>query len=58
MADNGYTNIQVKRLGIPDTFIEHGDQPELWSDCGFNANGIAEQVRNMAEKRSVNTIAS
>ncbi|WP_114941576.1 1-deoxy-D-xylulose-5-phosphate synthase [Mucilaginibacter endophyticus] len=58
MADNGYTNIQVKRLGIPDTFIEHGDQPELWADCGFNANGIAEQVRNMAEKRSVNTIAS
>ncbi len=58
MADNGYTNIQVKRLGIPDTFIEHGDQPELWADCGFNANGIAEQVRNMAEKRGMNTIAS
>jgi 1-deoxy-D-xylulose-5-phosphate synthase len=58
MADNGYTNIQVKRLGIPDKFIEHGDQPELWADCGFDANGIARQVRNMTEKRNVNTIAS
>jgi 1-deoxy-D-xylulose-5-phosphate synthase len=58
MADNGYTNIQVKRLGIPDKFIEHGDQPELWADCGFDANGIARQVRNMAEKRNVNNIAS
>lgn len=58
MIDNGYTNIQVKRLGIPDKFIEHGDQPELWAECGFDANGIAQQVRNMAEKRNVNTIAS
>lgn len=58
MIDNGYTNIQVKRLGIPDKFIEHGDQPELWAECGFDAHGIAEQVRNMAEKRNVNTIAS
>jgi 1-deoxy-D-xylulose-5-phosphate synthase len=58
MVDNGYTNIRVKRLGIPDTFIEHGDQPELWADCGFDANGIAQQVRNIAGKRNVNIIAS
>jgi 1-deoxy-D-xylulose-5-phosphate synthase len=58
MADNGYTTVQVKRLGIPDKFIEHGDQPELWAECGFDANGITQQVRNMAEKRNVNNIAS
>jgi len=40
MADNGYS-AQVKRLGIPDEFIEHGEQPELWAQCGFDAEHIA-----------------
>ena len=32
MADNGY-QAQVKRLGIPDAFIEHGTQDELYAEC-------------------------
>ncbi|MFL5752277.1 MAG: 1-deoxy-D-xylulose-5-phosphate synthase [Bacteroidia bacterium] len=39
MADHNYT-AQVKRLGIPDKFIEHGEQPELWHECGFAAEDI------------------
>ncbi|MCE2773634.1 MAG: 1-deoxy-D-xylulose-5-phosphate synthase [Bacteroidetes bacterium] len=39
MADHGY-NAQVKRLGIPDRWIEHGEQPELWKECGFDAAAI------------------
>jgi len=31
MADHGYTS-QVKRLGIPDEYIEHGTQDELYAD--------------------------
>jgi 1-deoxy-D-xylulose-5-phosphate synthase len=57
MSDNNY-HAQVIRLGIPDQFIEHGEQPELWAECGFNANGIAEQVRKIAVKRTTETIAS
>lgn len=38
---------QVVRLGIPDRFVEHGTQEELWAECGYDARGIAEQVRTL-----------
>ena len=44
MADHELNAI-VKRLGIPDQYIEHGEQPELWKECGFDAEAIAAAVR-------------
>jgi 1-deoxy-D-xylulose-5-phosphate synthase len=49
MADHGYA-IPVKRLGIPDAFIEHGTQDELYTECGFDVNGIIEAVLGLTEK--------
>lgn len=57
MSDHHY-RAQVIRLGIPDQVIEHGEQPELWAECGYNAHGIAAQVRGIAVKRTTQTIAS
>jgi len=57
MADNNY-NAEVIRLGIPDVFVEHGDQPELWAECGYDANGIVLQVKKIGIKRNTHTIAS
>jgi 1-deoxy-D-xylulose-5-phosphate synthase len=52
MAENGYA-AQVKRLGIPDKYIHHGEQKELWAECGFDAIGIASTAKEMiAEKRA------
>ncbi|MEP2348903.1 MAG: 1-deoxy-D-xylulose-5-phosphate synthase, partial [Algoriphagus sp.] len=48
MIDHGY-QAQVKRLGIPDEIIEHGEQEELHRACGFDPEGIADAVREMAE---------
>lgn len=48
-ANNYYTDIQVKRLGIPDEFIEHGSQKELWQECKYDANAIANAVRQMSD---------
>ncbi|WP_111668987.1 1-deoxy-D-xylulose-5-phosphate synthase [Algoriphagus litoralis] len=48
MVDNGYA-AQVKRLGIPDEVIEHGEQIELHRECGFDPAGIADAVRSLAE---------
>ncbi len=28
-CDNGYTDHEIKRMGIPDRFIEHGDVKNL-----------------------------
>jgi 1-deoxy-D-xylulose-5-phosphate synthase len=44
MADHEL-NVIVKRLGIPDQYIEHGEQPELWKECGYDAEAIAAAVR-------------
>jgi 1-deoxy-D-xylulose-5-phosphate synthase len=41
MIDNDY-KASVKRLGIPDKFIEQGSPEELYHDCGFDASGIKE----------------
>ena len=45
-ADNGY-RVQTKRLGIPDTFVEHGTPDELYSMLGLDTEGIANSIREM-----------
>ncbi len=51
MADHGYS-ARVKRLGIPDKIVEHGTQPELWAECGYDAEAIYLAAVNMLEKVS------
>ncbi len=46
-SDNNYTP-QVKRLGIPDTIIEHGTQQELQHQCGFDKEGIIKTALELA----------
>ena len=35
----------VLQLGLPDTFIEHGDPARMLADCGLDAAGIERTVR-------------
>ncbi len=46
MADNGYTN-KVKRLGIPDQWIEHGTDIELHAECGYDKTGIIKTIKEL-----------
>lgn len=48
MADNNYS-AEVKRLGIPDDVIEHGEQIELHTECGFDPEHIEKAVLAMLE---------
>ena len=43
MTDQKY-QAEVIRLGIPDQYIHHGTQKELWSDCGYDTKGIVDNV--------------
>ncbi|MDE5760186.1 1-deoxy-D-xylulose-5-phosphate synthase [Bacteroides sp.] len=43
MADHGYTPL-VQRIGVPDTFIEHGSMQELHHLCGTDEEGIFNQL--------------
>ncbi|TLU99954.1 1-deoxy-D-xylulose-5-phosphate synthase [Dyadobacter luticola] len=44
MTDNGYSN-KIKRLGIADTIVEHGEPNELYRECGIDAIGIAQSAQ-------------
>lgn len=46
MVDHGYTS-KVKRLGVPDRFIEHGTQKELYDECGYGKTAIYETVKDL-----------
>lgn len=46
MVDQKY-QAEVVRLGIPDTYIHHGTQEELWADCGFDTPSIIQTICNI-----------
>jgi 1-deoxy-D-xylulose-5-phosphate synthase len=56
MADHGYQS-KVVRLGIPDEFIEHGEQNQLWAECGYDAQHIILNAKQLSEGRKTNTMA-
>ncbi len=51
MADHNY-KAEIKRIGIPDRIIEHGEQTELHRECGFDPEGIEKSVIEMLESVS------
>jgi 1-deoxy-D-xylulose-5-phosphate synthase len=58
MADNKYT-AHIKRMGIPDKFVEHGTQQELYRECAYDADSIYREIKkmmgmkNLSEKSAV-----
>jgi hypothetical protein len=53
MADNGYS-AQVKRLGVPDRFIDHGTQDELYAECHYDAAAIIATCMKMVGEQNEN----
>jgi len=47
MAENNY-KADLKRLGIPDQFIEHGSLEELHKECGFDVDSIVQCVKTIS----------
>ena len=44
LAENGLT-VPFIRLGLPDRFIDHGEQNQLLAELGLDKNGIVNAVR-------------
>jgi len=42
--------LEVKRMGLPDKFIEHGKRQELLSKYGLTADGICDEIINKVVK--------
>ncbi len=51
MSDHNY-KAEVRRLGIPDKFIEHGSPAQQYEYCGFSASNIADAVREMVKEKA------
>lgn len=45
-CENGFSN-SLKRIGIPDNFVEHGSVPQLQKLCRMDSESIAEEAIKM-----------
>jgi len=54
LEEEGLYSIQIKRLGIPDLFVEHGPQSLLREKYGIDENGIYRGVMEMFQRESSN----
>ena len=50
LYDNNMQDVRVKRLGIPDSYVEQGSQAQLRKDLGIDAEGIAAAVELFLKK--------
>ncbi len=44
LNDNNVSGVNVKRVGIPDKFVQHGTVPQLMKVCKMDAESIAEVI--------------
>ncbi len=42
--------VMVKRLGLPDKFVEHGTPEELYKLCGLDKDSIKQEIKNQYNK--------
>jgi 1-deoxy-D-xylulose-5-phosphate synthase len=52
LQERGLFSIHVKRLGIPDLFVEHGPPAVLRAKYGIDEDGIYRTVKEMVEKEN------
>lgn len=57
-ADNGYNNVSVTRIGLPDEFVTHGAVDILAKVCGIDEEGISKQIRKALADCPVKSEAS
>ena len=49
--DKGIQNVLVKRLGLPDMFVEHGPLSCLREKYGLDASGILREARDLCRSQ-------
>lgn len=52
LSEEGLENVRTSRIGLPDSFVEHGTRAELLADYGLTPESIAERVESMLESHS------
>ncbi len=52
MTEHNY-KANIKRLGVPDKFIDHGTEEELFKVCGFNIENIIKSVKKLIGVKAI-----
>ncbi len=47
LADHDVNNVRVKRIGIPDIFVDQGPQQLLREQCGITSDGIYQVAKEL-----------
>jgi 1-deoxy-D-xylulose-5-phosphate synthase len=47
LSDMGVQNLRLKRIGLPDKFVEHGPLPLLRQKYGLDKSGILKEARDL-----------
>jgi 1-deoxy-D-xylulose-5-phosphate synthase len=47
LAERGLGHVAVRRLGLPDRFVAHGDTDQLLAECGLDRDSILEACREL-----------
>ncbi|MDY6800666.1 MAG: 1-deoxy-D-xylulose-5-phosphate synthase [Bacteroidota bacterium] len=55
MNDHGYNPV-IKRMGVPDKFIEQGTPQELHHECGFDVQGIIKEVKTLTKPNILSNV--
>lgn len=51
-SEEGVVGVKTCRLGIPDSFVDHGSRAELLEELGLTGQGIADKARHLLDRRS------
>lgn len=51
----GLSTHNIHRLGLPDSFVEHGERGELLSDLGLDVEGLVNTCQNLATSAAKET---
>ncbi|TWU23826.1 1-deoxy-D-xylulose-5-phosphate synthase [Bythopirellula polymerisocia] len=54
-ADAGIDTSRIRRLGIPDFYVEHGERDELLADLSMDVEGILRTCREIAGNQVIHT---
>ncbi|GAB4260504.1 MAG: 1-deoxy-D-xylulose-5-phosphate synthase [Deferrisomatales bacterium] len=52
LSDAGVLVPPMRRLGLPDRFVEHGSQADLRAALGLDARGVLEAIRQLRGRRA------
>ena len=55
LLENGYKG-KIKRLGLPDSFVQHGSRDEILKYLGLDKNGIVENVQKFLNIKNKSVI--